>query len=174
MLRAGVDRVYVLADWLRLTHAQCATGILGTLILAIFFLWLQRSNLGLQFRAMADNQVLLSLQGRNVRYLRRLAFFISAIVAASAAILAAYDTGFDPNVGLNAVLIGMIATIVGGRGSLYGPALAGLLLGMIRAETVWFTSARWEETVSFLLLTIILFFRPHGLFGRKIRLEETV
>jgi branched-chain amino acid transport system permease protein len=67
----------------------------------------------------------------------------------------------------------MIATVVGGRGSLYGPALAGLLLGVIRAEVVWFSSARWEETVSFLMLAAILFFKPHGLFGRKLRLEET-
>jgi branched-chain amino acid transport system permease protein len=174
ILRSGTDKVYVFADGLRLAQAQCVGGVGGLFTLMSFFVWLNRSSLGLQFRAMADNQVLLSLMGRNVRQLRRLVFLISGMIAAIAALVSAYDVGFDPNVGLNAVLIGMIATIVGGRGSLYGTALAGLLLGVIRAEVVWYASARWEETFSFLLLAIILFFRPHGLFGRRLRLEENV
>lgn len=173
VIRTGVDRVYHLTDGVRLTQAQCISCVIGVIVLLVFLIWLQRTNLGLQFRAMADNQVLLSLMGRDVRFLRRLAFLISGMIAAVGALLSANDVGFDPNVGLNAVLIGMVATIIGGRGSLYGVALAGMLLGVIRAEVVWYGSARWEETFSFLLLAVILFLRPQGLFGRKLRLEET-
>lgn len=173
VLRGGVDTVYVLGE-LRVTHAQVVGGVGAVVAIGAFFLWLRRTELGLQFRAMADNPTLLGLLGRDVRKLRRLVFGVSAALAALAALGSAYDTGFDPHGGLNAVLIGVVAAIVGGRGSLAGAALVGLLLGVIRSEVVWFASARWEQAATFLILALVLFFRPQGLFGRKIRLEERV
>jgi len=173
VLRAGIDQVFTFAG-IRLTRAQVIGGA-GTIAVVVgFFVWLRLSELGLQFRAMADNPILLSLLGRNVRQLRRMVFAVSGAMAALVALATAYDVGFDPNGGLQAVLIGVVATIVGGRGSLFGAALAGLLLGIIRSQVVWYSSARWEEAVTFLILAMILFFRPQGLFGRKLRLEEKV
>lgn len=171
ILRSGVDAVYSIGN-LRLTRAQ-VIGFGGALLaIGVFFFWLWRTELGLRFRAMADNPVLLSLLGRDVRWLRRLVFGMSAGLAALAALGCAYDMGFDPHGGLEAVLVGIVATIVGGRGSLAGAALSGLLLGVIRSEVVWFASARWEQGATFLILAIVLFFRPQGLFGRRLRLEE--
>jgi len=173
VLKTGIDEVYAFAD-IRLTRAQLVAGTGALLVIALFFVWLRRSSLGLQFRAMADNPTLLSLLGRNVRSLRRLVFIASAAMASLAAMASAYDVGFDPHGGLQAVLIGMVATIVGGRGSFAGAAIAGLLLGIIRSQVVWYSSARWEEAATFLILALILFSRPQGLFGRKLRLEEKV
>lgn len=171
MLRSGVDEVYAIAE-VRLTRAQVMGAVGALALIGVFFVWLRRSALGLQFRAMADNPILLSLLGRNVRGLRRLVFAVSAGIVALAAVAVAYDVGFDPHGGLQAVLIGIVASIVGGRGSLAGAVIAGLLLGIIRSQVVWYTSARWEEAVTFLILALILFFRPQGLFGRRLRLEE--
>lgn len=172
VLRAGVDQVFIISDSLRLTRAQLACGVGAALVLALFFFLLRKSDLGLQFRAMADNSILLSLLGKNVRRLRRLVFLGSAMLAAIAALASAYDTGFDPHGGLNAVLFGMVATIIGGRGSFFGAAVAGLLLGIVRSQVVWYGSSRWEEAATFLLLSLFLFVRPQGIFGRKLRLEE--
>jgi len=173
VLRAGVDEVYTVAG-VRFTRAQLIGGGVAIAVMTGFFLWLRRSNLGLQFRAMSDNPVLLSLLGRNVRNLRRKVFMVSAGMAGMAALVTAYDVGFDPHGGLQAVLVGVVATIMGGRGSLFGAALAGLLLGILRSQVVWHFSARWEEAATFLILALILFFRPQGLFGRALRLEEKV
>jgi len=172
VLRTGVDQVFVVSDRLRLTRAQLVGGMGAAAVLVIFFFLLQKSNLGLQLRGMADNSILLSLLGKNVRRLRRLVFLVSAILASIAALASAFDTGFDPYGGLNIVLIGMVATIIGGRGSLFGAAIAGLLLGIVRSQVVWYGSSRWEEAVTFLLLSLFLFVRPQGLLGRKLRLEE--
>lgn len=172
VLRAGADRVFILSDSLRFTRAQIAGGLTGLGGLILFLGLLRKSEIGLQFRAMADNPMLLSLMGKNVRRLRRLVFSTSAMIAAVASLLSAYDVGFDPYVGLNAVLTGMVATIVGGRGSLPGVAVAGVLLGIIRSQVVWYGSSRWEEAVTFMLLAAVLFIRPQGLFGRRFRLEE--
>lgn len=171
VLRSGVDQMFVIGN-IRLAQAQLVGGAISLLVMGIFFFWLWRSELGLQFRAMADNPILLSLLGRNVRNLRRLVFMLSALMAAIVSIATAYDVGFDPHGGLNAVLAGVVATIIGGRGSLAGAAVAGVMLGLIRSQVVWHFSARWEEAATFMLLALILFYRPQGLFGKAMRLEE--
>jgi len=171
VLRSGVDQMFMIGN-IRLAQAQLVGGAISLLVMGIFFLWLRKSKLGLQFRAMADNPILLGLLGRNVRNLRRLVFMLSALMAAIVSMATAYDVGFDPHGGLNAVLVGVVATIMGGRGSLAGAAVAGVMLGLIRSQVVWHFSARWEEAATFMLLALILFYWPQGLFGKAMRLEE--
>jgi len=173
ILRTGIDGVFSIGG-IRITWAQVEAASAAIVLLTVFFVWLERSALGLQFRAMADNAILLSLLGRDVRKLRRLVFTVSAGMAGIAAIATAHDVGFDPHGGLKAVLTGMAATIIGGRGSLAGAAIVGFALGIIRNEVVWFASSQWEEAITFVLLALVLFVRPEGLFGRKLRLEEKV
>jgi len=171
VLRQGVDVTWTV---LGVTVAQAqllgpAAALVAVLGLAI---WLRGANRGLELRALADNPILVALLGRNVRALRRWVFGLSAAMAAIAAIAQAWDVGFDPHVGLKAVLLGMVAMIIGGTGSFIGPFVGGVLLGMLRAEVVWFGSARWEEAVTFGLLALFLFLRPQGIFARRSRLEE--
>lgn len=171
VLRRVTDTVYVLDD-LRVTGAQAISGLGAAAVISCFFLLLRGSELGLQFRAMADNPALLSLLGGDARRLRRLVFGVSAALAALAALGRAYDTNFDPHVGLEIVLIGVVAAIVGGRGSLAGAALVGLMLGVLRSGVVWLASAHWEQAATFVILALALFFRPQGLLRRELRLEE--
>lgn len=171
VLQMGQLRNLIFGE-IRLTSAQVWGAATALLLLAGFFVWLDKSPLGLQFRAMSDNAVLLSLLGRDVRRLRRLVFALSAAMAAITALAAAHDVGFDPHGGLKVVLTGVAATIIGGRGSLYGAAIAGFGLGVVRNEVVWIASSQWEDAITFMLLALVLFVRPQGLFGRKLRLEE--
>ena len=172
VLRSGVDKVYTFGA-IHLAKGQVYSALLSICALILIFAFLfVKSEVGLNFRAMADNPILLSLMGRNVRLIRIYIFLLSALAAALASTASALDVGFDPYIGMNAVLIGMIVTIIGGRGSFIGAVIAGLLLGIIRSQVAWYSSARWEETVTFIILALILFFRPQGLFGRKLRLEE--
>lgn len=173
-LRSGIDTVYD-AGGLHLTHGQVGAAVACALALACTFAWLRWTNLGLEFRAMASNAALLATLGRDVRRLRRVVFSLAGALAAVAGLAAARDVGFDPHVGMRAVLLGVAAAIVGGRGSLAGAAVAGLLLGALRAQVVWHTSARWEDAATFALLAGILLFAPGGLRGLTrgaARLEE--
>ena len=95
---------------------------------------LKYSQLGLEFRALADNAKEFALRGYNVNRLRLLAFGLSGLLGAVSSLLVAYDIGFDPNGGLNAVLLAVVAVIIGGRQSFLGPILGGILLGVIRSE----------------------------------------
>lgn len=171
VLRTGLDGVIKLGE-IVLTHAQLIAAIISLVFLSLFYFWLQFSDLGLQFRALADNAKEFALRGYNVSRLRLLAFGISGLLGGIASLLVAYDIGFDPNGGLSAVLLAVVAVIIGGRGSFLGPVLGGVLLGVVRSQVVWFLSARWQEAVTFIILALFLFLRPNGLLGNKVRLES--
>lgn len=170
VLREGIDQVFQF--WgLRLTRSQIIAAAVSAFLLVAFAIWLHRAKLGLQFRALADNPVQLALFGYDIRKLRMLAFALSGLLASVAAILNAFDIGFDAHGGLHALLLGVVAVIVGGRGTWFGPLLAGILLGLCRAFVVWQFSARWQDAATFAILVAVLFLRPQGLLGRKTRLE---
>jgi len=170
VLRTGLDAVVQMGGVV-LTYAQLIAAGVCLVALGIFYLWLHFSQLGLQFRALADNAKEFALRGYNVRRLRLMAFGISGLLGAVSSLLVAYDIGFDPNGGLTAVLLAVVAVIIGGRQSFFGCVLGGILLGVVRSQVVWFLSARWQEAITFLILALFLFLRPHGLLGTKVRLE---
>jgi branched-chain amino acid transport system permease protein len=171
VLRSGVDATWAFAG-MTLSHAQLLGPVAALAATLSMFVWLSRANRGIELRALADDPILVALLGRNVRGLRRWVFGLSGALAAMVALAQAWDVGFDPHTGLQAVLIGMVAMIIGGSSSYVGPFIGGILLGVLRAEVVWFGSARWEEAVTFAMLALFLFFRPQGLFARKMRLED--
>lgn len=171
--RSGIDAVIAIGN-MRLVQTQLvAAGVSGVAI-ALFYLWLHLSNLGLQFRAMADNPKQFALQGYNVPRLRLIAFGLSGILGSISSLLIAYDVGFDPHVGLVSVLLAVVAVLIGGRQSFWGPALGGMLLGVMRSQVVWFLSARWQDAITFIILALFLYLRPNGLLGQKDRLESEV
>ena len=170
VLRGGVDITYSIANII-ITRSQALGYIISIFLIVTFFLWLKKTDSGLKLMALLDNPIQLSLMGYDISKLRLLAFGLSGISTAAAAMLTAMDLGFDPYSGLNAVLLAIVATIIGGKGSFIGPVLGGTLLGIIRSQVVWYTSARWQDTITFLILVLFLFFRPQGIFGKKGRIE---
>jgi len=171
VLRSGIDKVFHFGSNVILTQAQVVAGCGSLFLLAAFYLWLRFSNLGLLLRAMADNPIQLALHGYNIRRLRLFTFAMSGFLASVSALAVANDVGFDPHGGLPVLLLAIVAVIIGGNTSFLAPVLGGLLLGIIRAAAVWHWSARWQDSVAFLLLALFLLFRPHGILGQKLRLE---
>lgn len=170
VLRAGIDATFRIGSVV-LTHTQVISACVSLLLLAACYLWLLFSSLGLRLRAMADNPSEFALLGHNVHRYRLLAFGLSGLLAGTAALLNAYDVGFDPHGGLHMLLLAIIAMIVGGRASFLGPAVGALLLGVIRSEVVWHLSARWQDVLAFVLLAVFLYARPNGILSRQGRLE---
>jgi len=170
VLRAGIDTTYSFSS-IVLTRSQLLCAIVPIILLTFFFVGLRFTNAGLLFRALADNPIEFALKGHNVRAWRLAVFALAGLLASTAALLTANDLGFDPHGGLSSLLLGVIAVIVGGRRTFFGPVLGAVILSVIRSEVVWLLSARWEQAATFALLAIFLFFRPHGILGRKIRLE---
>jgi branched-chain amino acid transport system permease protein len=171
-LRAGLDSTVHLAGSI-LTGSQLIMAVVTTALLLGVWAMLRASNIGLRLRALADNPTQFALFGYNVDAHRLVAFAFAGAFASASSLLTAYDIGFDPYTSLHAVLLAVVAVIIGGRHSFVGPAIGGLLLGLVRAQVVWHLSARWQEAVTFGVLALFLLVRPHGLFGQKTRIEAT-
>lgn len=171
-LRTGIDSTVQFGGSI-LTGSQLIMAGIAVMLLLGVWVMLRTSNIGLRLRALADNPMQFALFGYNVDAHRLIAFAFAGLFASASSLLIAYDVGFDPYTGLHAVLLAVVAVIVGGRHSFIGPAIGGLLLGLVRAEVVWHFSARWQEAVTFGVLVLFLLLRPHGLFGQKARIEAT-
>lgn len=169
-LPGGIDATTRFGDVV-VTGSQWTAVAVGALLLGGLALFLRRTMLGLRFRAMADNPTQFALYGHDVGRYRHIGFALAGSFAAVASLLTAADIGFDPYTGLRQTLLAVVAVIVGGRGGFIGPVLGALLLGVVRAEVVWLSSARWQDVATFGLLAVFLLLRPQGLVGKRGRLE---
>jgi branched-chain amino acid transport system permease protein len=172
VLRRGLDEVINFGG-IVVTHAQLTGAAASVLLFISFAAWLWLTRGGLLLRALAENPTEFALRGYNVRHTRLIAFGWSGLLAANAALVVANDSGFVPHGGLPALLLAVVATIIGARFRFAGVILGGILLGVLRSEVVYYFSARWQEAITFLLLTIFLFLRSGGLIGPE-RPEDEV
>jgi branched-chain amino acid transport system permease protein len=169
-LRQGLDCVTRI-EGVVVTGAQWLMLCGAALSIFSFIFFLVRTKAGVRMRALADNPVQFSLYQHSIPAYRFFAFGMAGCLAGFAAILTAYDLGFNPHVGLHSFLLAVISVIVGGRSTFVGPLLGGILLGITRSQVAWHLSASWQEAVSFGLLVIVLIFLPNGLLGTRRRLE---
>jgi branched-chain amino acid transport system permease protein len=102
---------------------------------------------------------------------------MSGILAASAALLLVASTGtVQANMGLQPVLIGFVATVIGGVGSLVGAALGGFVLGALTVTmqvTLPLDARGYRDAAVFAIVILILLVRPSGLVASS-ALEERV
>lgn len=98
-----------------------------------------------------------------------LTFALGSALAGIAGILFALDMDMTPTMGMNALLMGVVAVIIGGVGSIPGIALGALLIGMAQQFGVWKIGSQWQNAIAFVVLLIFLLFRPQGFFGKKIK-----
>jgi branched-chain amino acid transport system permease protein len=171
VLNPGIQPTYTFSGVI-LTQVQLATVVCCIVLFGGLVLLLRRTRLGNIVRALRDDPELVSAVGVNPRRVRWAVFALGSALAAVAAMLAGLDIGIDPNIGMNALLNGAVAVIIGGIGIFEGAAVGGLGIGVLQSLAVWRLSARWQDAMTFVLLIVFLLFRPQGVFGGRRRAEE--
>ncbi|MCK0513035.1 branched-chain amino acid ABC transporter permease [Aromatoleum buckelii] len=134
------------------------------LALGLFF---GRTTLGKGVLATSCNKLAAQLVGINTRFILLLAFGLSAALGAVGGILVAPMTYTSYDVGIMMGLKGFVAAALGGLGSGFGAIVGGLLLGIVEAMTAGYISSAYKDAMPFVLILLILFFLPQGLFGKK-------
>jgi branched-chain amino acid transport system permease protein len=137
---------------------------------AVFLaLWLffARTLTGKAVLATANNRIAASLVGINPNHMMTLSFAVSAAIGALAGVLVTPITLTSYDLGVAMALKGFAAAMLGGMGVPGGALVGGLLLGLIEALTAGYVSSIYKDAVAFVLILVILFVRPQGLFGRK-------
>jgi len=142
--------------------------LVAVLFFAAISLFLNKTNMGISIRALADNPELVRTFGMNPNRLSLYVFIIGSILAVPAGIITTISVGVSPAVGHHVVMISLAATIVGGIGSLTGAAIAGVILGVAENVALYWVGSQWTEAVTFAILLLFIILRPSGIFGRAI------
>ena len=131
------------------------------------WLFVKKTKLGKAMRAVADDRIAASIVGINPERIILAAFAIGSALAGAAGILISLETNIEPTMGMNAILKGIIASIIGGIGSIPGAMFGGLFLGIAENLGIWKISAGWKDCIAFVILILFLLFRPGGIMGIK-------
>lgn len=153
----------------RITTIQLVIVAIGSMTIASVWCLLRFTRLGLQYRAFANDEFLAQTVGVRSVEVVPAAFVLGSLLAGGAGILFAFDTGVVPTMGFQALLVSFVVVIIGGRGSIPGVLLGGLLVGLARHLGVWKLPAQWQDAVVFALLILFLLLRPQGFLGRPLR-----
>ncbi len=151
----------------RITDIQIIIIISSILLIAVIALMLSQMKVGKTLRALANDPELARLSGINADRYILFAFAIGSFLAAVASIMISFDTDMTPTMGFNALMMAVVAVIVGGINSLPGAALGGLLIGLAQNLGVAFLPSKWQDTIVFVVLIIFLLFKPYGILGKK-------
>jgi branched-chain amino acid transport system permease protein len=121
---------------------------------------------GKAMRACASNRKAASLVGIDVKRMVLFSFIISSAMGATAGIIIAPLTMTAYDVGIMLGLKGFCAAIIGGMSSGFGTVLGGLLLGILESAGAGLLSSGYKDAIAFVILLLILFIRPQGLFKK--------
>jgi len=149
------------------TGTQIIIFVIGIIIMLVLGITLKITKLGKAIRAVSDDEEVSKIVGIDSNKIISIVFFIGSMIAGLAGILVGFDTGIQPNMGFSLLLKGVIASIIGGVGNIYGAVLGAFLLGFVENFGIWKISGEWKDAISFSLLIIFLLFRRWGVFGRK-------
>jgi branched-chain amino acid transport system permease protein len=142
----------------------CAAAVLVMLGLETL---VRRTMWGKVLRAAAFDPDSARLRGIPVQRVVTASFVVSGALAGLAGVLIAPVSGIDPAFGVNLMIKGFVAAVVGGLGSSLGAMLGGLSVGVIELFVGGYISTAWRNGVVCLLLVLVLVVRPQGLLGRK-------
>jgi branched-chain amino acid transport system permease protein len=146
--------------------------ILGTSIILMILLQfiVQKTKIGKAMRAVSHDMDAARLMGINVNNTISATFAIgSALAGAAGVIFGVYYTKIEPLMGIIPGLKAFVAAVLGGIGIIPGAMAGGLVLGVIESLVSAAGYSLWRDAVAFIVLILILIFRPAGLFGKNIR-----
>ena len=139
--------------------------IAALILMLILHLVLSRTTFGFSLRAVAENPSLAQVNGINLSRMIMAVWLIGGALAAVAGVFYGLSHQLIPVMGRDLVLPIFAATIVGGIGSVYGAVLGGFIVGLASNMALIVLPSGYTPSVPFLLIILVLVFRPHGLFG---------
>lgn len=156
LLRVGGVHVSVQSLW--------TVGLMIVIFVGLYFLG-QRTRVGKQMTATATNPNAARISGISTQRMIILAFAISSAIGAIAGLSINFVIPLTYQSGAIWGLTGFVAAILGGWGSSGGAVAGGLLLGIIQSIFAGVLPAGWQDGIAFLILILILYFRPQGILG---------
>jgi branched-chain amino acid transport system permease protein len=143
--------------------------VVGTLLLCtLLYLFFSKTRLGIAMQAASQNQLAAYCMGIPVSRIFSLIWGISAAASAVAGILLAPSTVLDVNMGFLGFKA-FAAAVIGGFGSIPGALVGGIIIGIVEQLAGYYLPAGFQEVTANIVLLLVLFVRPQGLFAETQR-----
>ncbi|MFD1647199.1 branched-chain amino acid ABC transporter permease [Haloarchaeobius litoreus] len=164
------------------TYRLFLVGVAVVTIVAVYLL-ISRTDFGLTVRAGVQDGEMTEFVGVNLPVRFTAMFFLGAALAGFAGVLYSAETGMRTTMGETFVILAFVVVVVGGIGSLFGSVVSGILIGVsayltpvVLTALAEVTNQPWlalqiRDLVPYLVMILILLYRPRGLFGEEGFLE---
>jgi branched-subunit amino acid ABC-type transport system permease component len=151
-----------------LRHDYLLLAAMALTVVAILYYLIFRTRLGLATRAISEQPVAAQLCGVKIDRVNEKVFMLSAAIAGATGFMIAMTIGtVIPGLASVLTVKGLVVAVFGGLGSVPGALIAGLILGMLEAETSYLFNATIRDIVAYLVLFAVLIVRPAGLLGKR-------
>ena len=145
------------------------TFVIGLLACLLFYLLVQKTRIGLAMRATSENLPAAQTMGIPTRKVLAFSWGLAALLGVIAGLFLAPALLLDPFFMLEPFLKGFAAAILGGLNSLPGAIVGGLILGVAESLAGGFISIAFKNTMAFVIIILVLLFRPEGLLGKEFK-----
>jgi branched-chain amino acid transport system permease protein len=135
------------------------------LCIVLLFLFFNKTLIGKAMKACSVNPTAARLVGINVSQMVMLSFIFSAVVGAIGGIVITPVSLMEYDKGPMLAVKGFCASIMGGLGRGRGAVVGGFMLGVLESMTAGYLHSGLKDAVALLILLLVLFFRPSGIFG---------
>lgn len=143
--------------------------VVAIAVVIVFWLFLNKTKIGLSIRAVAQNERGAMLVGIKLSSVYTLTFALSCMLAGIAgACLLSINPAY-PNMGVAPLYKSWFVVILVGMGNIGGSIAGGLIVGMLEAFSFYFLGSGWQDVVSLSAIILILVFKPAGIFGSSVK-----
>jgi len=153
---------------INLTVNRLVILLIGSTLIILLSWFIRKNIIGTAMLAVEQDMVAASLMGIDVNYISMVAFVIGSAYAGAAGCLIGPLFLVYPNMSIIAVTKAFPVVILGGLGNIEGAIAGGFIIGIAESLTAAYISSAYKEIVAFVILMLVLYFKPEGLFGRKI------
>ncbi len=152
---------------LRIPMMRILILVVAVATIVIMTVLLKYTRFGMAVRATSQDRDAAEVLGVPAHRIHMLTFAIGSALSALAGTMLAPIYAINPWMGVPVMLKGFVVIILGGLGSYPGAILGGIILGIIEAVGLTLTSSAWRDVISFIVLILIIWVKPWGLFGVK-------
>lgn len=139
----------------------------GVILVIVLYVVVNRTRFGRAMRAVAENPTVARLLGVSVNRMNTLTFALTSALGGATGFFVAISLGaLQPGIASWMTIKGLVVIVIGGLGSIPGAILAGLLLGVVELQALWFLGIGYRDIFAYVLLFAFLVLRPAGLLGK--------
>ena len=152
-----------------ITDVQIITIVTCLALLALMWLFMEKTTIGKQVKAVSSNPNLSGILGLSKDRVIMWGVGIGTALVAVAGILIAADTDMTPTMGFNWLLYGVVALTVGGLGKIRYLVLGALILAIAQHLAAFYLDSKWMNATAYIILIVFLYFRPYGFSGKQLK-----